>query len=111
SDRVLGTIRWYSISAELVGPTIESWVRTGVALDPSLDAVTVDVLDDGRVTGASSARSLSGEIAEVGAALGSALSAAIDTISEVSGAARPALWAVAGDSISNRLLWAGVAVG
>lgn len=111
SERVLGTIRWYSISAEFVGPTLESLVRTGVAMDPSLDAVTIDVLADGRVTGARSAGPLSGDVAEVGAALGAALAAAIDTIAEVSGAGRPALWAVAGDSISNRLLWAGMAAG
>lgn len=111
SSRVLGTIRWYSISTELLGPTLDSLVRTGVAMDPSLDAVTIDVLADGRVTGARASRPLSGQVAEVGAALSSALSAAIGTIAEVSGAARPALWAIAGDSISNRLLWAGMAAG
>ena len=108
---MLGTIRWYSISSELLGPTLESLVRTDVAMDPSLEAVTIDVLADGRVTGARSSRPLSGDLTEVGVALRSALSAAIGTIAEVSGAAEPALWAIAGDSISNRLLWAGMAAG
>src|SRR5699024_10001806 len=65
----------------------------------------------GRITGARSARSLSGDLTEVGTAMGSALARIIDAVAAVSGAGRPALWAIAGDSIGNRLLWAGMAAG
>lgn len=111
SDRVLATVRWYSLSSVLMGPPLEALVRTGTALDPALEATTFEMLPDGRVLRASCCRTLSGDLTELGARLSTALTAVIDTLSDVSGAARPALWAVAGDSISNRLLWAGMGAG
>jgi FhuF 2Fe-2S C-terminal domain len=101
---VLGTIWWYSVSSVLVGPTLESLVRTGKPLDPALPAMTLDLLDDGTVTGAGSARLLDGDL---GAALASAIEPAIATIEAVTGARAQGLRAIVTDSIANRLLWTG----
>ncbi|WP_199430326.1 (2Fe-2S)-binding protein [Qaidamihabitans albus] len=111
SPRVLGTIRWYSASSVLVAPPLESLVHTGVALDPALGAITFDMYPDGRYVDARSRRALDGDVAALGAALGTALEAAVEAIATVTGAPSRALWAVAGDSVANRLLWAGSAVG
>lgn len=111
TDRVLGTVRWYSISSVLVAPPLESLVRTGTAMDPALEAVTLDMSAQGRVSAARSAQPFTGDLTELGTAMRTALAAAIDAIAAASGAKSPALWAIAGDSISNRLLWAGTAAG
>lgn len=100
---VLGTIWWYSLSSVLVAPTMESLADGGAVLDPSLDAVSLDIVADGRFLGARSSRVLSEPL---GPALGAALSAAITTIAAVTGARERALGAIATDSIANRLLWA-----
>ncbi|WP_092528321.1 (2Fe-2S)-binding protein [Amycolatopsis arida] len=109
--RVLGTIRWYSASSVLVAPAIEGLVLAGHALDPALAATTFAMHPDGRFAGARSARVLGPDPAELGAALAESLGAAVAAIAGVSGAAERALWAIAGDSIGNRLLWAGTARG
>jgi hypothetical protein len=76
-----------------------------VLADPSLDAMEIDLLADGRFLGARSTRSLVGELPELGTAFGEALGAAITTIAAVTGARARALGAIAADSIGNRLLW------
>ncbi|WP_298180274.1 Fe-S oxidoreductase [Saccharomonospora sp.] len=108
---VLGTIRWYSVSSVLVAPALEPWVHTGVARDPSLDAVTLDVTDDGRFLDAYSSRTLGTDPGDLGAALVRAVDGAVTAFSQTSGASARALWAVAVDSIANRLLWTGSTTG
>jgi hypothetical protein len=103
---VLGTIWWYSLSSVLVEPSVSTLV-TGAPLDPSLDAVTLEMVADGRFLGARSSRPLRGGLPELGAAFKTALAVPIATISEVSGAPARALGAIATDSIANRLLWTG----
>lgn len=78
---------------------------TALLADPSLDAMEIDLVADGRFLGARSTRRLAGGLPELGAALGKALGAAIATIAAVTGAREPALGAIATDSIGNRLLW------
>jgi hypothetical protein len=73
--------------------------------DPSLDAMELDLLADGRFLGARSTRPLSGGLPELGAALAGTLGAAITTVAAVTGARARALGAIATDSIGNRLLW------
>jgi len=104
---VLGTIWWYSLSSVLVAPSVESLVRDDAPLDPSLDAVTIDLVPDGRFTGARSSRVLDGGLAGLGEAFAATLGTAIGTISGVTGANPRALGAIATDSIGNRLLWTG----
>ncbi|MBE1497637.1 hypothetical protein H4696_004737 [Amycolatopsis lexingtonensis] len=101
---VLGTIWWYSLSSVLVAPAVEGLVAGRLA-DPSLDAVEIDLVADGRFLGARSTRALDGGLPELGAALKTALGTAIGTIAAVSGARERALGAIATDSIGNRLLW------
>ncbi|MFF1608724.1 (2Fe-2S)-binding protein [Amycolatopsis sp. NPDC058278] len=101
---VLGTIWWYSLSSVLVGPAVDGLVA-GTPVDPSLDAVELDLVADGRFLGARSTRPLDGGLPELGAALSGALGTAITTIAAVSGARERALGAIATDSIGNRLLW------
>ncbi|MFB9685687.1 (2Fe-2S)-binding protein [Amycolatopsis plumensis] len=101
---VLGTIWWYSLSSVLVAPAVEGLVA-GTPVDPSLDAMELDLVADGRFLGARSTRALDGGLPELGAALTGALGTAISTIAEVSGARKRALGAIATDSLGNRLLW------
>ncbi|MEU5258089.1 (2Fe-2S)-binding protein [Amycolatopsis sp. NPDC021455] len=101
---VLGTIWWYSLSSVLVAPAVEGLVG-GTPVDPSLDAVELDLVADGRFLGARSTRALDGGLPELGAALTRALGTAITTIAAVCGARERALGAIATDSIGNRLLW------
>lgn len=104
APEVLGTIWWYSLSSVLVAPALEGLVA-GAPADPSLDAVEIDLLADGRFLGARSTRPLAGGLPELGAAFGGALGTAIATIADVTGARARALGAIATDSIGNRLLW------
>ena len=101
---VLGTIWWYSLSSVLVAPSVES-LLTGPLADPSLDALTIDMVEDGRFRGVHSSRQLEGGLDELGAAFGKTLGTAISTIAEATGAHARALGAIATDSIGNRLLW------
>ncbi|MDI5976030.1 (2Fe-2S)-binding protein [Amycolatopsis magusensis] len=107
--RVLGTVRWYSASSVIVAPSTES-LFTGKIADPSLDALTLTMQPDGRYIEARSDRVLDGGLPELGQAMHAMLSAVIPPMSEVCGATENALWAIATDSIANRLLWSGDAV-
>jgi hypothetical protein len=108
---VIGTIWWYSVSAVLVTPALDPLVGTGRAMDPALEAVTLDVLGDGRVIDGRSSRALGADVGVIGKALAGALDAGIDAVAEVSGAGARSLCAIATDSIANVLLWAGKAAG
>lgn len=107
SNRVLGTIWWYSASSVLVAPALEAWAATGRPLDPALAAVTLEVAADGRLLDARSCRPLGGGLPELARALGGALAEAIAVLAPIAGARSGALRAIATDSIANRLLWAG----
>lgn len=109
--RVLGTVWWYSASSVLVAPTVEALVLAGVALDPALSSVTLHIRPDGRFVGARSTQTFEGSTAALGQACRAALGPAIELLAEVCGARPRALWAIAADSIGNRLLWAGQASG
>lgn len=92
--------------AEAAAPSAHSALAANPPLaDPSLDAMELDLVADGRFLGARSTRTLSGGLPELGAAFGEALGAAIATIAAVTGARARALGAIATDSIGNRLLW------
>lgn len=106
-ERVLGTIRWYSASSMLVAPALESLVHTGTAADPSLEAVRLEMHHDGRILDSRSVRPFDGGVPHLAESFAQALGAAVEAIAEVSGAAPRSLWAIAADSIGNRLLWAG----
>ncbi|MPY99550.1 MAG: Fe-S oxidoreductase [Actinophytocola sp.] len=108
--RVLGTVWWYSTSSLLVAPPLEALLHTGRAVDPALDAVTLQIHPDGRLVDAHSSRLFDGDATALGTAMGDALAAAVASVSSACGAGERALWAIAADSIANRALWAGQAV-
>lgn len=109
NEQVVGTVWWYSASSVLVAPSVESAVLAGIPLDPGLDAITLHVEPDGRFLGARSSGLLPGGIDALGPAYRAALEPAIEQVSSASGARVRALWAIAADSLGNRLLWAGQA--
>ncbi|OZM74219.1 Fe-S oxidoreductase [Amycolatopsis antarctica] len=109
--RVLGTIRWYSASSVLLAPVTESLAATGIALDPALRSTRLHELPDGRFPGASADRVLGTDPVAAGRAVGEALAEVVDALSPAIDAPPPALWAIATDSLANRLLWAGMATG
>lgn len=102
---VVGVLWWYSASSVLVGPVVETFVRGGPVADPALDATTLFLHPDGRVLDARSVRATSRE--DVVARLGTALTTAVGAVAAASGARERALWAIATDSLANRVLWAG----
>ncbi len=98
---VLGVLWWYSASSVLLAPTVESLVVTGKALDPA--KITVYSHPDGRMLAARSA----GVCAAPGAALHAVLATGAAATSALTGARARVLWAIAADSLANRVLWAG----
>lgn len=92
---------WYSASSVLLGPPAESYVRGGrVAL-----ATTLFLHLDGRVLDARSSASVArAEAAERVAGL---VETCVTAVAAPSGASVRALWAIASDSLANRVLWAG----
>ncbi len=92
----IGVLWWYSASSVLLGLPVES-------RDPGLDSVTLYLHPDGRILDARSAAVLD----DVGERLAAALSVSIDAVVRQTGAPRRALWAIATDSLANRVLWAG----
>jgi FhuF-like iron-sulfur protein len=101
----VGVLWWYSASSVLLGPAVESYVRGGPVADPALDATTLYLHPDGRVLDARAARTTSRE--DVVPRLGAALTTAVGAVAAASGARARALWAIATDSLANRVLWAG----
>ncbi|GAA4431353.1 (2Fe-2S)-binding protein [Actinokineospora soli] len=101
SSRVLGTLWWYSASSVLVGPVAESVVAGGAVADTS--TLSLFVTPDGRMLDAR----VGGACADPGVRLRGVLSAGIAAVAGVTGASSRALWAIATDSVGNRVLWAG----
>jgi hypothetical protein len=103
----IGVLWWYSASSVLLGPPVESLVATGVAADPALARLTLEVDADGRLLDATSDSLLDQDLTVVGARLRGMLSACVDAVATGTGASERALWAIATDSLANRVLWAG----
>jgi hypothetical protein len=101
----VGVLWWYSASSVLLGPVAESVVRGGPVADPALAAVTLFLHPDGRVLDARATGVIPAD--GLGVRLRGALSAAVSAVAAASGAREPALFAIATDSLANRVLWAG----
>lgn len=110
---MLATLWWYSASVWLPCPALASLVVTGRALSPALPDLTMNWWPDSRITGATSAAVLTGSdaVAELGAALRTMFGAVISPLAEAGQMKQPPLWAIASDSLADRLLWAGNAIG
>lgn len=108
--RVNGTLWWYSASSSLVAAPLTMLLVAGNAPDPRPERLTVSLQPNGYLKAVRSDRLL-GSVDEFADALCQAHAEVIPVLSEVSGAAQRALWAIATDSIGNRALEAGRAVG
>lgn len=100
-----GVLWWYSISSVLLGPVTESYVRGGRAADPALASMTLFVQPDGRVLDARSSSTVDASAAPERVA--AVVATCVAAVATASGAAERALWAIATDSLANRVLWAG----
>lgn len=109
-SRVNGTLWWYSASSTLVAAPLTMLLASGVAPNPRPDNLTVSLQPNGYLKAARSDRLLV-SVDEFTDALLEAHAEVITALAEVSGAAPRALWAIASDSVGNRALEAGRAVG
>jgi len=100
-----GVLWWYSISSVLLGPVAESYVLGGRVADPALASMTLFTQPDGRVLDARSSSTVDASAAPERVA--AVVATCVDAVAKASGAAERALWAIATDSLANRVLWAG----
>jgi hypothetical protein len=100
-----GVLWWYSASSVLLGPSSETYVRGGRAADPALRSLTMFLHADGRVLDARASSFVDRRAVPV--RLGAMLAVCVSSVTAVSGAGSRSLWAIATDSLANRVLWAG----
>jgi ferric iron reductase protein FhuF len=105
--RVLATLWWYSASSVLVTPVLAGLV-TGVRLSARLADTSVHLLP-GHTPIAATAAAGSGD--DVAGELRGSLAAVVAAVAEAGGMRERPLWAIATDSLANRLLSLGRAVG
>jgi hypothetical protein len=96
---------WYSASTVLLGPVAETFVRGGRPADPALRSLTLLLHADGRLLDASASSFVDRRTAPV--RLAAMLEVCVSSVASASGASSRALWAIASDSLANRVLWAG----
>jgi ferric iron reductase protein FhuF len=104
--RVLATVWWYSLSSVLLTPPLAGLV-TGVPLSARLADTSVSLLP-GPLPIAAVAEPGSADLA---ADLREAVAAVVAAVAEAGGMRERPLWAIATDSLANRLLALGRAVG
>jgi ferric iron reductase protein FhuF len=104
--RVLATVWWYSVSTVLLTPSLAGLV-TGIPLSARLEDTSLALLSGGRPVAALSAAP-AGDLA---AELREALAAVVAAVAEAGDMRERPLWAIATDSLANRLLALGRALG
>lgn len=104
--RVLATVWWYSASAVLLTPALTG-LATGVPLSARLSDLTLSVRADG-LPAAAVATAAGGDLATD---LRTTLAAVVGAVAEAGRMRERPLWAIATDSIANRLLDLGRALG
>jgi len=105
--RVLATLWWYSASSVLLTPVLAGLV-TGVRLSARLADTSVHLLA-GHTPIAATATAGAGD--DVAGELRGSLAAVVAAVAEAGGMRERPLWAIATDSLANRLLALGRAVG
>jgi ferric iron reductase protein FhuF len=108
--RVLATVWWYSASAVLLTPPLAGLV-TGLPLSARLADLSLAMSAAGLPVAATSSAAGSGRLADLAADLGGALSAAVEGVAAAGGMRSRPLLAIATDSLANRLLDLGRALG
>lgn len=111
--RVLATLWWYSASVWTIGPTLSSLALFDTVLSADPEDLDLHWLPDSRLTGAHSSRLVvtTNSIDTAGQTLRGLYEQVIPLIAEVGRMRERPLWAIAADSLANRLLWLGRAVG
>jgi hypothetical protein len=105
-QRATATVWWYSASSVLLTPLLAG-LATGIPLSARLPDLTLSVLDDGLPVAAVAA----GAGADPAADLRTTLAAVVGAVADAGRMRDRALWAIATDSIANRLLDLGRALG
>ncbi|MFC7450213.1 (2Fe-2S)-binding protein [Rhodococcus daqingensis] len=108
--RVTATLWWYSASSTLMSVPVSMLLATGTAPDPGLDGLTCTLRPDGYLGTLRSAAGIRDD-AVLAERLRGVLGPIIAALSELSGAGVRSLWAIAADSLGNRALDAGTALG
>jgi hypothetical protein len=103
--RTAGVLWWYSASTVLLGPTASTYVRGGQVASPALGSMTLSVHPDGRVLDAATSATVSR--ADAPDRVADLVATCVAAVAAASGASPRALWAIASDSLANRVLWAG----
>jgi hypothetical protein len=103
--RTAGVLWWYSASSVLLGPPASSYVQGGPVAAPELETMTLFVHPDGRVLDARASSVVFRALAP--ARVADLVDLCVQAVVSGSGAGERALWAIASDSLANRVLWAG----
>ncbi len=110
--RVRATLWWYSVSQVFLTPTVASLFVTGEPLSARPGDVLLNRFEDGTILSARSLAVLRGDpVAAAAGALREGFAFAIPLLARASAARELPLWAIATDSLANRLLWLGRATG
>jgi hypothetical protein len=104
--RVLATVWWYSVSSVLLTPVLAGLV-TGVSLSARLADTRLSVLAGDVPVAATAASGAGRDLADD---LRTTIAAVVSAVAEVGGLRERPLWAIATDSLANRLLALGRAV-
>jgi ferric iron reductase protein FhuF len=105
--RVLATVWWYSVSSVLFTPVLAGLV-TGVGLSARLEDTRLHVLAGHTPVGATTC---AGSGLDVAGDLRTTIAAVVAAVAEAGAMRAQPLWAIATDSLANRLLALGRAVG
>jgi hypothetical protein len=103
--RTAGVLWWYSASSVLLGPVASTYVRGGPVAAPELGTMTLVVHPDGRLLDARATSVVFRVVAP--ARVADLVGLCVDAVVSRSAAPVRSLWAVASDSLANRVLWAG----
>lgn len=108
---VLAMLWWYSASTVLVTPSLVGIAAAGCAFSPRLDQLLLHRDRSGLLLGSHSTVVLGADLDRLAGELRAALEVAIESLAALAGIRERPLWAIAGDVVANRLLWAGTMAG
>lgn len=108
--RINGTLWWYSASSTLVAGPVTALLMTGRAPAPDLQGLRITLQNNGYLATIHSPTTVD-DTDRYAQALIDACADIITPLAAVSGASPRALWAIASDSVANRALDAGNALG
>ncbi|MGU3433308.1 (2Fe-2S)-binding protein [Actinomycetes bacterium M1A6_2h] len=107
---VAATLWWYSASSTLMLVPVAQMLTTGRAFDMRAAALTIRLDESGTPDAVRSSSSVDGPD-ELGAALTEVCDRFVGAVSTVASVHPPSLWAIASDSLANRALDIGTALG